>query len=53
MSSVVVWETSSEQWMSDNHDGETHFFDSEEAAIQSACFQKEWFRNFVKYSYSK
>lgn len=37
MSSVVVWETSSKKWMSDNHEGETHFFDSEDSAIQSAC----------------
>ena len=37
MASVVVWETSHEQWMADNKEGETHFFDDKAAAIQSAC----------------
>ena len=37
MASVVVWETSHEQWMADNKEGQTHFFDDKAAAIQSAC----------------
>ena len=37
MASVVVWKLPEEQWMSDNHEWEEHLFDSENAAIQSAC----------------
>lgn len=37
MASVVVWKIPENQWMADNKEGEQHLFDSESAAIQSAC----------------